>query len=251
MLVGSCRRTARTALLRKGLAGTRSAPPNQPAKQPSPGNFLFGTGWRPSVYAYTLTPMRAAELIKNATRSSGRSVRQLALEANLAGSTITRIQAGTMEPTLATAKRILGAAGYELQFELVRKDSIRLPRLGDLADAWSVGNDRLKIDWARWRGFLDHLALHPEQTPEAIYPTPPPTGNRVIDALTAAVAEKLADDANLQRPSWTTTMPVLAEPFQLPPIRSNVKHEIPHQLAARNLMIDTESLWRRRGVLGV
>jgi hypothetical protein len=106
------------------------------------------------------------------------------------------------------------------------------------------------LEWTRWRALLDHLALHPDLTPEAIYIPPPPAGNRVVDALLAAVAEKLADDAHLRRPSWTTTAPALDQPFQ-PPVRGTVQIDVPSQLAARGLMIDTGSLWRDRQTVGV
>lgn len=194
--------------------------------------------------------MEIGQLITNAKGSSGRSVRELAAEAHVAGSTITRIQAGTVDPTLQTIERILDAAGYELQVGVVRCGRAKRPHLKALADAWTLRGGRLRVDWTRWRTLLDHLALHPDLTPEAIYAPPPPTGNRVVDALLAAVAEKLADDANLPRPSWTATAPLLEEPFQ-PPVRGNVEADVPPQLAARGLMIDTGSLWRDRRTLGV
>lgn len=151
---------------------------------------------------------------------------------------------------MQTIERILDAAGYELQIGVVRRGCDPGPRLGDLADAWTAREGRLRLNWTRWRALMDQLALHPDLTPEAIYVPPPPTGNRVVDALLAAVAEKLADDANLRRPSWTATAPVLDEPFQ-PPVRGNVEVDVPPQLAARGLMIDTCSLWRDRQTLGV
>jgi hypothetical protein len=92
--------------------------------------------------------------------------------------------------------------------------------------------------------------MHPEQVPEAIYVPPLPSGSPVVDALLAGVAEKLADDADLPRPSWTQSAPALDEPYQ-PPVRSGVQLEVPPQLADRGLMIDAESLWRDRRTIGV
>jgi transcriptional regulator with XRE-family HTH domain len=189
--------------------------------------------------------MDIGDLISNAKASSGRSVRGLAAAAHVAGSTITRIQTGTVDPTIETIERILDAAGYDLQFRVVRHGCNPGPHLGNLADAWTTREGRLRLDWTRWRTLLDQLALHPDLTPEAIYVPPPPAGNRVVDALMAAVAEKLADDANLRRPSWTATAPSLDEPFR-PPVRRNVDMDVPSQLAARGLMIDMGSLWRDR-----
>lgn len=195
--------------------------------------------------------MEIGHLVSNAKESAGCSVRGLAADAHVAGSTITRIQSGTVDPTMQTVERILSAAGYDLRFEAVRHGSERRPRLGDLADAWGFSRGRLRLSWTRWRGLLDQLALHPERTPEAIYVTPPPAGDRVVDALLAAVAEKLADDAGLPRPSWTFTAPILEEPFRPPTVHTSVELKVPPQLAARGLMIDTGSLWRDRETVGV
>ena len=92
--------------------------------------------------------------------------------------------------------------------------------------------------------------MHPERVAEAIYVPPLPSGSRIIDALLAGVADKLADDAGLARPSWTASVPSLDEPFE-PPSRAGVRHEVPPQLAERGVMIDAESLWRDRRTIGV
>lgn len=197
-----------------------------------------------------LTLMEVGEVITRAKGSSGVSVRALATAAGVAGSTITRIQGGVVDPTLHTVEQIVEAAGYELQLGVVRRGTQRPPRLGDLSEAWSARGGRLRIAWTRWRALLDHLALNPEQVPEAIYMPPLPSGSRIVDALLAGVAEKVADDAHLPRPSWTVSTPVLEEPYQ-PRVRPGVQLEVPPQLSARGLMIDTESLWRDRRTIGV
>ncbi|MGQ0831667.1 MAG: helix-turn-helix domain-containing protein [Microthrixaceae bacterium] len=194
--------------------------------------------------------MDVGRLLTNTKGSSGRSVRGWAADARVAGSTITRIQTGTVDPTVRTLERLLDAVGYKLELGVVRRGSDPGPRLGDLVDAWSSRGGRLRLDWTRWRRLLDQFALQPDLIPEAIYVPPSPTGNRVVDALLAAVAEKLADDAHLRRPSWTGAAPLLDEPFQ-PPVRGDVAVDVPSQLAARGLMIDTGSLWRDRQTVGV
>lgn len=194
-------------------------------------------------YAYT---MNVGRLVTNAKGSSGRSVRRLASDARVAGSTITRIQAGVVDPTVDTLARIVGAAGFELQLTIVPLGGRRPTRLGDLADAWTRRDGRLRLDWTRWRAVLDELALHPERIPEAIYVAPPPAGERIVDALLAAVAEKLADDAGLSRPNWTEAIAPLKEPYWPPVARVVNERAVPTQLAARGLMIDTTSLWRDR-----
>jgi transcriptional regulator with XRE-family HTH domain len=191
-----------------------------------------------------------AEVVARAKGSSEVSVRALAASAGVAGSTITRIQAGTVDPTVQTLEQILGAAGFELRLSVVRTGAERTPRLADLSEAWSARGGRIRPEWTRWRALLDHLALHPERVAEAIYLPPLPSGSRTIDALLAGVAEKLADDAGLARPTWTASVPAVDPPYR-PPVRGGVELDVPSQLADRGLLIDTESLWRDRRTVGV
>lgn len=199
------------------------------------------------IYAYNVD---VAEVIGRAKGSSEVSVRALAASAGVAGSTITRIQSGAMEPTVQTVEQILEAAGFELQLSVVRRGGKRTPRLADLSDAWSTRGGRIRPEWTRWRALLDHLALHPERVAEAIYVPPLPSGSRMVDALLAGVAEKLADDAGLARPSWAASVPSVDPPYR-PPVRAGVELEVPPQLAERGLLIDTESLWRDGKTVGV
>lgn len=194
--------------------------------------------------------MYAGSLVGTARGSAGVTVRELAALAGVAGSTITRIQAGVVDPTVHTLARVLAAAGYELRLSAARSDARRVPQLTDLVGAWTRRAGEVRLDWPRWRGLLDSLALHPELVPEAIYQSPPPAGDRVVDTLLAAIAEKLADDAALPRPSWTRTIPALDVPYRPPVVRADLQREIPAQLEARGLLIDTASLWRDPVTLG-
>lgn len=197
-----------------------------------------------------LTVMTAAATVETAKRASGLSFRDLADRADVAASTITRIQSGAVAPTVAVLERIVGAAGFDLEVELRRRSVHRIPRLADLVDAWTVRRGRVQPDWTRWRALLDHLALHPDAIPDAIYVPPPPAGQPVIDALLAGVAEKLSDDAALPRPAWCADIPALAERYAPAAPRHATGRPVPSQLAARGLMIDTESLWRDRATIG-
>jgi hypothetical protein len=120
----------------------------------------------------------------------------------------------------------------------------------NLADAWTRRDGRLRLDWTRWRAFLDELALHPGRVPEAIYVAPPPAASRIVDTLLAAEAEKLADDAVLPRPSWAEAVPALEERYRPPVARVVNDRQVATQLAALGLMIDTSSLWRDRQTVG-
>jgi transcriptional regulator with XRE-family HTH domain len=193
--------------------------------------------------------MDAATLVRNARSVSALSYRALAREAEVAASTLTRIQSGRIEPTVPVLQRILHACGYELDLRVIRQGSPRRPRLDDLVDAWELnrtGDPR--IDWTRWRAWLDLLARSPDLVPEAIYQQPSPAGHVVIDALLAGLAEKLADDACLPRPSWTTAVPALPVAF-VPPARR--RGEVPEPLERRGLIIDTSSLFRPKATVGL
>lgn len=187
-------------------------------------------------------------LVEAAKGSSGRSFRALADSADLAVSTVTRVKSGALEPTVETLGRILSAAGYELRLDAVRRSQPPAPLLGELASAWSESDGRVRPAWNRWRALLDRLTREPARVPEAIYVAPPPAGHRVIDTLLAAVAEKLADDAGLRRPSWTEAVPPLLTPWE-PPTRGR-HHEIPEQFAARGLVVDSGSLFRDPATVG-
>ncbi len=195
--------------------------------------------------------MEASRLVSSATRSSGLPIRELAAKAHVAGSTITRIQSGVVDPTVQTLERILDAAGFELRLGTERRGTPARPRLADLTGAWTHYRGRLRLDWTRWRALLDELALRPELTPEAIYVEPPPAGERIVDALLAGVAEKLADDAGLPRPLWAAQVPALEVPFRPPVARTIAGRSVPEQLSTRGLMIDTQSLWRDPVTVGV
>jgi transcriptional regulator with XRE-family HTH domain len=195
--------------------------------------------------------MEIGALIGCAKESAGLSIRKLSSEARVAGTTFTRIQTGAVDPSIQTLQRILDAAGFDLHVAAIRHGTPHRPRLSDLATAWTLTNGRLRLDWTRWRALLDELALHRELVPEAIYGPPPPAGDRIVDSLLAAVAEKLADDYALPRPAWTFSIPALDEPFQPLLARPTADHAIPDQLLARNLMVDTESLWRNPETVGV
>lgn len=193
--------------------------------------------------------MDAANLVRNAKAASNKSHRALAEEANVAASTITRIQSHRIGPTVEVLEQILQACGYELELRAIRKGAPARPRLDDLIGLWEADRDgRPRLDWTGWRAWLDALARHPERVPEAIYVPASPSGDAVIDALVAAVAEKLADDSELPRPSWTAGIPALGTPYE-PPARR--RGQVPAQFAARGLLIDGTSLFRPKESVGL
>lgn len=67
----------------------------------------------------------------------------------------------------------------------------------------------------------------------------------MLDALLAGIAEELADDAGLERPRWTASVPPLQEPWFPPPrMIAAARAATPPQLAARRIYIAACDLWR-------
>jgi transcriptional regulator with XRE-family HTH domain len=177
-------------------------------------------------------------------------MRALAARADVATSTIARIESGTVDPTVGMLARLLSAGGRELQLGTERQPG---PQIADLADAWSRGPRGDRPDWTRLRTFLDQLARHPEQQSAATLHRPAPSGSAVLDALLAGIAEKICDDAALPRPTWAQAVPALAEPWATPgtpAMREAIAAATPRALAERGLSIDEASLWRERAALG-
>lgn len=192
-----------------------------------------------------------AVVLREAREAAGLSVRGLAASAGVAYSTVARIESGRLDPTTGMLDRLLEAAGCRLELSAVR---VPVPRLADLANAWGVdplGQDR--PDWTRLRGFLDYLAEHPRQVAVALAAPPPPSGSGFMDALLAGIAEKLCDDAGVPRPGWARRVPGVAMPWispGTPRMQSAARAGTPPQLAARNIFVRADSLWRRAAAVG-
>ena len=188
---------------------------------------------------------RASTLIRRVRAESGLSIRAVAERAQVAASTISRIEAGRVDPGVETLGSVLAAMGYELELTVRRRASVRLAELCDAKSSSSQGD---RLDWTRLRFFLDHLARNPHETDDAIAPPPPSSGSAVLDNALAALAEKVADDAGLERPSWAAAIePLGQDTFPAPltsRMRDRVRHSTPAQFAARRLFVDERSLWR-------
>jgi transcriptional regulator with XRE-family HTH domain len=186
-----------------------------------------------------------ATIVREARLSSGLSIRALAARAEVAASTITRIEAGSIDPTVGTLRDILRATGRALHLESPPAARVHL---AELHGAWNRRHGEDRPDWTVLRAGIDHLALHPEETADAIAPAPGPSGSVIVDALLAAIADKLADDLHLARPPWTRAAPTLSVATFLMPTTPRQRHAIrrstPPQLATRNLFVDETTLWR-------
>jgi transcriptional regulator with XRE-family HTH domain len=176
------------------------------------------------------------DLLARSRVRAGLSCRALAVKAGVTPSTVTRIERGEMEPTVAMLDRLTAAAGSVLVVTEV-------PTLAGLAARLTDAD----IDWHAVRLFTDWIGLHPWHTTVAVASRPEPTCSVRVDVMLAAVAEKLCDDAGVRRPGWTTHVPVLEEPWEhpgTPMMRARSRERAPRQFTDRNIWLD--GLWRNR-----
>ncbi len=183
-----------------------------------------------------------AELTTRLRKEADLTQAELAERAGCTRSTIARIEAGRMDPTVTMLARIASAAGRTL--------AISAPRRSDpstLRSVASASTDLDNADWTVLRGLIDRIELHDERAAEAIADPPARTGDLALDNLIAAIAEKIADDRHLHRPAWTRAVPPLPEawePAGTPRMRAHEAATAPRQFVARNLLLGALNLWR-------
>jgi len=192
----------------------------------------------------------AAALLRDVRERSGLSARALATKAQVPPSTVSRIETGRVDPTIGMLERLLDAAGSGL---LVSFDEGPTgPAIAELTDSWMTDEDR--PDWTRLRAFLDYLGCNPDCIERSLVRKPAQSGSKVLDAMLAGIAEKIADDHNLRRPTWVNRVPKLENewlPFGTERMRSRWRELTPPQLLRRGTVVDAASLWRDRETLGV
>lgn len=187
----------------------------------------------------------AATLAKAARDRAGLSRRALASRAAVPTSTVSRIEAGEVDPTVGMLERIVEAAGSRLVLALEPADAE--PTLASLSTAVEQVGGRLKIDWTRLRGFADWGAQHPERLGRALADPPARTGTP-LDALLAAFAEELAAEHGLPRPRWTRSVGPLQEEWAAPGtprMRAEAAATTPEPFRRRNLVLARSALFRQ------
>lgn len=188
------------------------------------------------------TMRQASELVARPRADSGLSQRALASRAGCSRSTILRIEAGEMDPTVTMLARIAAAAGRRLAIDTTRLSDG--PRLAELAES---ADDIDAIDWTYLRGIIDWLSPTSRSGGRSNRRSARRSGDERIDNLLAATAEKIADDLGCPRPRWTATVPALSEPWRppgTPRMQAVEAASAPPQFACRNLLVGAQNLWR-------
>ena len=196
--------------------------------------------------ADTLPLVTSPSAILHAARlQAGLSARALAARAEGPTSTVTRIEKGSIDPTVGMLSRLLRAAGHDLVVEAVPVDEGPV-RFASLSNAAVLDGGRLRIDWTRLRAFADWARLHPEDVAEALAEPPRRTGT-ALDAILAGFAELLAERAGIEPPAWTRSVPVPQQPF-IPPgtpsMRARAAAATPAAFRRRNIVLARSALFR-------
>lgn len=194
--------------------------------------------------------------------AAGLSIRDLARRSGLSPSTITRIEAGAVDPGIRTLSKLASAAGITLHLSYSHpyptapgtlpmssptRATTRRPDLASLTDALRTTPVGTGPDWTRLRAFIDWARRHPAALPAMLAASPASSGDRLLDNLLAAIAEKLCDDAGLPRPTWTQKVTPMEQTWRAALRGAGALHEretTPPQFLRRRIELGEANLWR-------
>ena len=186
-----------------------------------------------------------AQLVAELRVSAGLSQRALASRAGCTRSTIVRIENGEMDPTVTMLARITTATGHRL--DIRAKQALRSESLAAIAEL-VLSADEPEIPFTRLRGLIDWLDLNLHSAIDAIADPPPRTGNEKLDNLLAAIANKIADENFLTRPTWTSDVPTPPAPWRspgTPRMQAIEAAKAPPQFTERRIFLAANNFWRR------
>ena len=201
--------------------------------------------WLPSGVAYMLWTMASAASLVHQTRTkAGLSCRGLALRAGVPASTVSRIEQGSMDPTLTMLRRVVAGASQRLIVQTGTPDDG--PSIAALAPRAIRSEDPLKIDWTLLRGFADWARRHPAELAAALEDPPMRTATPV-DAILASFTEELCRIHELPAPRWTADVPPLEhrwEPEGTPRMLERARTSTPAAFRDRCITLARSTLFR-------
>jgi len=178
---------------------------------------------------------------------AGISRKELARRTGVSTTTVSRVEEGAMDPTFTMTQRLFGALDLDVHLNIRPTPKIAVAQLTSALISVSGG---VEIDYVRIRVFVDLMLRNPGQIERAITQPPARSGDNKLDCLLAAVAEKLADDAGLERPKWCAAVPRLDEIWRAPgtPVMNTRNDALaPVQFIARNIFLSSLTFWRPEG----
>jgi excisionase family DNA binding protein len=127
----------------------------------------------------------------------------------------------------------------DVAVEALWPGSVPVERLADVAPSGH------RVPYTALRAVVDWTARHPHIAELAVRDRPRPSGNAGIDSLLAGIAETVADDHRLTRPTWTAS--IASAPLDtIGTVRpgSTRWNAVPAALAARGLGFPRDTFWR-------
>jgi len=190
--------------------------------------------------------MEIGAIFNNFRLKAGLSRKQVARQAGISLSTVSRVEEGMMDPTISMAQRLFSAVGVHMEISISEIPKYSIAHLNS-----ALLGDRIEfdLDWTQIRIFVDRMCNEPHLIGAAIADAPRRTNNEKFDSLLAGVAEKLADDHSLKRPSWCSAVPPSAERWAsigTPTMIKRNESQAPPQFIARNIYINQWQLWREK-----
>ena len=198
--------------------------------------------------------MAATILARSARASSGLNQIELALLSGIAGSSLSLIEHGKREPTVATLEALLRATRHSVvTIPTVRSDAAHIAaEISDLLVAGkNVPGDKPTGDaYGAFRRFLqlaDNLAAEHGATRVGLTLTEPaPTGSLHWDAAIAALCEYRLVAAALPVPEWINTRPGNPnEPWAPPTSDYDIpadQTQVPTEFLERGILVEAATL---------
>jgi transcriptional regulator with XRE-family HTH domain len=190
--------------------------------------------------------MEIGAIFNNFRLKAGLSRKQVARKAGISLSTVSRVEEGMMDPTISMAQRLFSAVGVHMEISISEIPKYSIAHLNS-----ALLGDRIEfdLDWTQIRIFVDRMCNEPHLISTAIADAPARTNNEKFDALLASVAEKLADDHEINRPGWCSAVPPSSERWAsigTPTMMKRNESQAAPQFIARNIYINQWQLWREK-----
>ena len=188
--------------------------------------------------------MTAGVLARSARAASGLTQIELASRSGIAGSSLSLIEHGKREPTVATLDALLRATRHSVvTIPTVRSDAARIA--SEIATALDDSDDATA--YRRFLQLADNLAAEVGATRVGLTLTEPsPTGSKEWDLAIAALCEHRLKAHRLPIPKWITARkgsPTLMWEPRISDYKIPVDaRKVPREFLRRGILIEAETL---------